>query len=297
VPRFTCLECRRTFSSQSFRLDYRLRKPKLHLALFKDFVSKCTMRQSARTLGCTRRTVAHRLALLGAHCREFHADVLERARRAGGIGGVFQLDELETFEHSRRLRPLTVPVLVERKSYFVLHAACAPLPVRGGLSAAYCRRKAAEEERHGKRKSGSVVVVRESFECLARVHRCQGPVMVQTDRKTSYMTSLARIFGGRLRHERHSSKAPRTHGNPLFPINHTLAMMRDGVSRLVRRSWAAAKLRQRLATHLWIWIAYRNYVRGITNRARHTTPAMALGVDGKKWEYRELLAWRVFPAA
>jgi hypothetical protein len=297
VPRFTCLECRSTFSSQSFRLDYRLRKPRLHLALFKDFVSKCTMRQSARTLGCTRRTVAHRLALLGRHCRAFHADMLERARRAGGIVGTFQLDELETFEHSRRLRPLTVPVLVERKSYFVLHAACAALPARGGLSPAYRRRKAAEEELHGKRKSGSVAVVRESFECLARVHRCEGPVCVQTDRKKSYVTSLARIFGERLRHERHSSTVPRTYGNPLFPINHTLAMMRDSVSRLVRRSWAAAKLRERLATHQWIWIAYRNYVRGITNQARHTTPAMALGVDHKKWECSELLAWRMFTDA
>jgi transposase-like protein len=297
VPRFTCLECRRTFSSQSFRLDYRLRKPKLHLALFKDFVSKCTMRQSARTLGCTRRTVAHRLALLSEHCRAFHAGMLERARRAGGIDGTFQLDEQETFEHSRRLKPVTVPVLIERSSFFMLHAACAPLPARGRLSPALLRKKAAEEELCGKRRSGSVAVVRESFECLGRVHRSEGPVKVQTDRKSSYATTLTRLFGDRLRHERYSSRGPRTYGTPLFPINHTLAMMRDGVSRLVRRSWAAAKLRERLAGHLWIWIAYRNYVRGITNRARHTTPAMALGVDRKKWEFRELLAWKVFPAA
>jgi transposase-like protein len=297
VPRFTCLECRRTFSSQTFRLDYRLRKPKLHLALFKDFVSKTTMRQSARTLGCTRRTVARRLTLLGEHCRAFHAARLDRARKAGGIGGTFQLDELETFEHSRRLKPVTVPVLIERKSYFVLHAACAPLPARGRLSPAYQRKKQAMEEVSGKRKSGSVAVVRESLDCLARVHWGYGPVWVETDRKTSYSTNLERIFGGRLRHARHSSTAARNYGNPLFPINHTLAMMRDGVSRLVRRTWAAAKFRERLATHLWIWIAYRNYVRGITNRARDTTPAMALGIDREKWKVRELLAWRVFAAA
>jgi transposase-like protein len=297
VPRFLCLECGHTFSSQTFRVDYRLRKPKLHLALFKDFISKTTMRQSARTLDCSRHTVAHRLSLLGQHCRDFHRSMLERARARGGIEGIFQLDELETFEHSRRLKPVTVPVLIERSSYFVLHAGCAPLPPRGRLSPAWRKRKEELELREGKRRSGSLAAVRESFDCLARLHRARGLVAVQTDRKSSYAANLKRIFGDRLRHERHSSQAARNYSNPLFPINHTLAMMRDGVSRLVRRTWAASKLRERLETHLWIWIAYRNYVRGITNRARHTTPAMALGIDHAKWRREELLAWRVFEAA
>jgi hypothetical protein len=100
-----------------------------------------------------------------------------------------------------------------------------------------------------------------------------------------------------LRHERHSSKAERNYFNPLFPINHTFAMARDGLSRLVRRNWAAAKLRERLERHLWIWIAYRNYVRGITNDAPRVTPAMALGIDREQWQREELLAWRILAAA
>jgi transposase-like protein len=293
VQRFFCLECRHGFSIQTFRVDYRLRKPGLHLALFKDFVSKTTLRQSARNWGCTRRTVAHRLRLLGAHCREFHQSMLERARSNGGIGGTFQLDELETFEHSRRLKPVTVPVLIERSSYFVLHAECAPLPARGRLSAADRRKKEQQERQFEKRRSGSVQAVRRAFDVLARVHRRHAQVVVQTDQKSSYATRLEQLFGERVQHERHSSTAARNYGNPLFPINHTLAMMRDGVSRLVRRTWAASKLRDRLELHLWIWIAYRNYVRAITNRARETTAAMALGIDRKKWKRDELLAWRV----
>ncbi len=295
VPRFLCLGCRRTFSSQTFRVDYRLKKPRLHLALFRDFVSKCTMRQSARTLECHRRTVAHRLELLGNHCRAFHRSMLERTRVRGGVSGVFQLDELETFEHSRRLKPVTVPVLIERKSFFVVHASCAPLPARGGLTAVWRAKKERLETALGeKRRSGSVAAVRESFECLARVHRSEGAVAVQTDRKKSYPPALRHSFGERLRHTRCSSKATRDRGNTLFPINHTLAMMRDGLSRLVRRSWAAAKLRERLGSHLWIWIAYRNYVRGITNKAPRVTPAMALGIERERWKRTELLAWRVF---
>ncbi len=83
-------------------------------------------------------------------------------------------------------------------------------------------------------------------------------------------------------------------GNPLFPINHTLAMMRDGISRLVRRTWAASKLRERLEWHAWIWATWRNYVRGITNRSPRVTPAMAIGIEKEKWNATELCAWRVF---
>jgi hypothetical protein len=255
------------------------------------------MRQSARMIGCRRRTIAHRLALLGDHCRKFHEAKLERARNAGGIRGVFQLDELETFEHSRRLKPVTVPVLIERKTYFVMHAACAPMAARGGLTPAWRRKKEALEAIDGKRRSGSVAVVRECFDRLASLHRPAEPVVVATDCKKSYASNLRRIFGERLRHSQHSSKAARNYENPLFPINLSFAMLRDGVSRLVRRNWAAAKLREKLALHLWIWIAYRNYVRGITNDAPHVTPAMALGIERSQWHREELLAWRVFPAA
>ena len=92
---------------------------------------------------------------------------------------------------------------------------------------------------------------------------------------------------------RYSSRAKRDRGNPLFPINHTLAMLRDGVSRLVRRSWAASKRRSKLELHLWIWACWRNYVRGITNKARHVTPAMAAGLERRPFRKDELLAWRV----
>jgi hypothetical protein len=293
VQRFVCLECRRFFSIQTFRLDYRLRKPRLHLALFRDFVSKTTMRQSARTLSCSRRTVAHRLQLLGAHCRALHEARLEKARAAGGLRGTFQLDELETFEHSRRLQPITVPVLIERKSYFVVHAESARLPTRGNLSPALRAKKAERERLFGKRRSGSVLAVSRALATLERVHVPHEPVELVTDRKHSYVSCAERAFGVRVVHRRFSSKARRDHRNPLFPINHTLAMMRDGISRLVRRTWAASKLRARLDAHMWIWIVYRNYVRAITNRATHTTPAMALGIEARKGSVEELLAWRI----
>ena len=141
AQRFLCLECGRSFSTQRFRLDFRLQRPRLHLELWSLFISKVTQRQSARLLGCDRKSVARRLDLLGRHCHAWHLSRLARGR----LAGTFQLDELETFEHSRRLAPVTVPVLIQRGSYLVVDLGVAPLPCRGGLSAAYRRRKAQRE--------------------------------------------------------------------------------------------------------------------------------------------------------
>jgi transposase-like protein len=292
VQRFRCRACRRSFSTQTFRLDYRLQQPRLHLALFDELVSKVTLRQSARLRGASRKTIAHRLELLGRLGEQFHRHMLQGACRRGGLAGTFQLDELETYETDRRLQPVTVPVLIERKSYFVLHTAVAPLAARGGLQPRDRERKLAREKLFGKRRSGSRRVVGESFDVLQSVVAGRGPVVVQTDRKQSYASLLARRFGGRLWHERTSSREKRGYSNPLFPINHTLAMMRDGLSRLVRRTWAGAKRREKLGRHLWIWVLWRNYVRGITVGAPRTTPAMAAGVSERPWRKADLLRWR-----
>ena len=293
VQRFYCRVCSQTFSTQSFRLDYRLRKPELHYDLFDHFISKCTHRQAARLLGCDRKTVAHRLTLLSKHAREFQREVLAQARAKGGIQGRFQLDELETFEHSRKLAPVTMPILIEFHSYFVLHAEAATLPARGNLKPHEEKRKAAREAVEGKRKSGSRAAVVRCLKVLKSVVPKQGMVVVSSDQKTSYAHVMRELFGTRAEHHRHKSSGLRNYRNPLFPINHTLAMLRDGISRLVRRNWGASKKRKWLARHTWIWIAYRNYIRSITNKARHTTSAMALGLLEEKHDKRSLFTWSV----
>jgi len=296
AQRFHCRVCRRSFSTQSFRLDYRLHKPFLNPRLFYLFASKVTQRQAARILGISRHTVAHRLILIGRHCRDGHFHALDHHR--SGLVGTFQLDELETFETDRRLRPLTVPILIARSSYFVLHAACGTLPPRGGLRKRDRERKAAMERREGKRRNQSRLVVRECFEALARVVPRGQRVEVQTDRKQSYVGIARKALGAKLGvHQRESSRRKRNYGNPLFPINHTLAMARDGLSRLVRRSWGVSKKRSGLRMQLWIWMAYRNYVREIRVQTRETSAAMAVGLVGKRLRAAELLRWRgVFQA-
>ncbi len=220
------------------------------------------------------------------------------SQAAGKLGSskVFQLDELETFEHSRRLAPVTMPVLIERSSYFILDLDTAPLPCRGGLSKADRLKKEERELVSGLRKNGSRAALEKCFGTLASMLSPIASARVQTDRKVNYPSILKKGLGQRLEHQRYSSKDKRDYKNALFPINHTLAMMRDGLSRLVGRSWAGWKLRERLDDHAWIWATWRNYVRGITNEAPRTTPAMAIGIEMEKWSVAEVCAWRVSPS-
>ncbi len=294
VQRFLCRACGHYFSTQTFRLDYRLQKPTIHLALFDTFISKVTQRQAARNLECTRKTVVHRLSLLSKHARAFHGRALDRIRLSGGLRGDFQLDELESFENSRRLSPVTVPSLIEIESYFVVHLEVAPLPSRGKLRPRELERKAERERTEGRRRSGSRAAVEKCFLKLAEVRELGRDLVITSDHKSTYPSVLRQVMPQIYHHVQHSSTAVRDYYNPLFPINHTFAMLRDGLSRLVRRSWGASKKREWLECHAWVWVAYRNYIRGITNRAPFTTSAMALGVVTRQFSKASFFEWRVF---
>ena len=301
VQRFMCLACYSTFSQQSFRLDYRLKRPELLPRFFKDRISKVTHRQSARNQPCSRSTEERHFRRLSQHCMEFHDARMAEVAAGKGLGEVFLLDELETYEHHRTQKPLTVPILIERSSGFVLDVRVGTLPARVAPGKAKKRRLEKKSVAHDaatpERKSESRQVVMEAFERLRTFAPKEGALRVLTDQKHSYAQLLQEIFDKRCQHERTSSTRQRDVSNPLWPINHTLARVRDNVSRLVRETWAAAKKRGLLAGQLAIWVCYRNYVRGKTNRKPDTTPAMALGVQKQRWELHQLLEWRVMPAA
>jgi len=295
VQRFHCKCCDRGFSTQTFRVDYRFRKPHLDVRILEALVSKCTLRKCARNHGVRRETIERRVIRFGNHCQQLNRWALDRQRVPHIPHESFSMDELESFETDRLLKPVTMPLLIERESRYILHAEVAPLPARKPLSARNQRRLAALEKIEGVRQSGSLAAVKSTLEQLAK-RVPEGPLVVVTDKKTTYASELKRIFGERAVHEQVSSKERRDEHNSLFPINHTLAMARDCVAKLVRRSWAHAKRAARLELHTWIWIAFRNLVRPrfVVKRKLDRTPAQLLGLTRARWSAARLIRWRVW---
>jgi hypothetical protein len=98
-------------------------------------------RQAARALGVARRTVERRARWLAAHASAFQEEGLRQAV----LTGPFQLDEMESFE-ANRYQPVTVPVLIDRKSLFIVATAVGPLRRKGRMTPLQMRRRAAGHE-------------------------------------------------------------------------------------------------------------------------------------------------------
>jgi hypothetical protein len=202
------------------------------------------------------------------------------------------MDELETYEERRNSRPLSVPVLIERKTRFIVWAEAATIRPRGKMTAARLRAVEEDERRFGKRRDQSLNALRRALSRGRDLASALTRVTLETDKKTVYERLAKAAFGeDRLSHRRTSSRLPRTEANPLFPINHTEAMARDLVGRLRRESWLVSKLRRYLDLGLQIFMAYRNYVRLRFNYDEES-PAELLGFAPRRFRETDLLGWR-----
>ena len=292
IARFRCAGCRRTFSYATFRYSYRQKKPHLDAVLMRMLCSGVSLRGAARLLGINRKTVFHKLRRLARHSDRLHQLLIQSRLPAGS----FQLDELETFE-ANRFQPVTVPVLIEKDSYFVVATATAPLRRKGRMTPRQKKMRARHEALHGRRPSQSDAAVTTCLRYLkprvgtARNSQADARIVLESDRKPSYARIARKLLGASLKHLTHDSRARRDRGNPLFPINHTNAMLRYCLARLRRRTWCVTRLRNWLQLALNMYTGWFNYCRGVTIRTA-VSPAQAIGLAIRKLEATEWLSWR-----
>ena len=288
VPRFRCRGCRRTFSSQTFRHDYRDRRPDCNELLFVFLASGVGLRQSGRWLKLTISSVQRKMRKLARTCRGLHRNLCRELPR----GRTYLLDEEETFE-AASIRPLTMPLVIERKTWFVVAAAVGPIRRLARAGTRRRRLQERDEQLRGRRRDRSRACVRLVLRRLAQLAG-DAPLVLRTDEKPSYRSIARRIFGARLQHETTSGSRPRTTSNPLFAINTTMAMTRDNCGRLRRRSWLVSQRGRCLRRHLHIFVAYRNYVRQRFNRDRdpRVSSATRLGLLPRALTVGETLRWR-----
>ena len=287
VPRFYCKSCQRTFSRQTFRMDYCDHRPNLNAHLFQSLASGVGLRQSARNLRLSWRCTELKARKIGRHLRRLNLNLRGPLPRSAS----FQFDELESYEGRRNTRPLSLPVLIERDSRFVVWAESATIRPRGKMTSERRAAIEAETELYGARKDLSRKSIRNAFRCGAELANELEEVRVETDEKSTYPKLLHEAFGARLVHTRTNSKLPRTTWNPLFPVNHTEAMARDLMGRLRRESWLVSKKKRWLDVALHVFIAYRNYVRARFNGER-ASPAQVLGYLPRRLKMGEILSWR-----
>jgi hypothetical protein len=269
-------------------MDYRDHRPDLNTKLVHSICSGVGLRQTSRDLGLSLRCTELKFRKIARHLRRLNMNL----RQALPPGSTFQLDEFETYEGRRNTRPLSIPVLIETRSRFLVWAESAPIRPRGKKTKARLKAIAEDEAAFGSRRDASRRSVLRTLNRAADLAAGLENVVLRTDEKSSYPGLARAAFGAvRLVHLTTNSKLARTTWNPLFPINHTEAMARDLVGRLRRESWLVSKKRRYLDLGLQVLCAYLNYVRPRFN-GEEASRAQLLGFVPRRLKLGEVVGWR-----
>jgi hypothetical protein len=252
IQRFICKRCHITFSNAIKDPAYNQNKRRINNPLLKMFASSVSGRRAAIILGVSRTTIARKLIYLADLCRAHQAKLLASIRKVEDL----QFDELQTIEHTK-CKPLSVAIAVDEKTRTILGTRVSSMPATGYL-AAISRRK------YGYRPDKRVAGLNKLFQSIKKV--VNKNAFITSDEHPFYGKIIKNIFPyavykqfkgekGTVAGQGELKKVTR---DPLFAINHTLAMCRANINRLVRRTWCTTKKPERLADHLAIYMWFHN---------------------------------------
>lgn len=255
VPRFYCKACCKTFSRAGYSPYYRHQHRHYTEVIRALFANGCTIRGIARILKIDKDTVARRLVLLAEEAR--HREALRRV--SAPLASNVQFDDLISFEHSK-MKPLSVTVITDADRWRIIGVTVAQIPASGHIAAK-------SRKKYGKRVDKSIKARDELLAVTAP--NITPDATVVTDKHKDYPPVIKRHLPDATHVSHKAVKAAvvgqgelkQTGNDPLFCINHQLAMFRANVSRLFRRSWNTTKRVDRLADHLDIFIDDYNRFR------------------------------------
>jgi len=252
IQRYRCKACSKCHSSATHVPTYRQKRRRLNHLIEWDVASSTAQRRIATKLGCARKTVARKVAFLAQEARKKNARWLSEH----GPFDQVQWDELITFEHSR-LKPVSVAVMSCVRTRSLIGFGVAQIPASGSIA-----KRAREKYGHRPDRSAAMrkAVLNEVVELV------EPDATLTTDEHPRYAREIKTYFPNAT-HIQHRSvrgslsgqgELKRTGFDPLFNINHALAMLRDNLKRLARRTWCTTKLIQGLEDELAVYMHVHN---------------------------------------
>ena len=291
VPLYRCVRGEHTFSLRRFSPEFYLHKPERTVWLWQQLTSCVSHRQTARQQGgLSVSSIERRIQ----RCGDQSHFLLRLALRAlAPLPGEFVLDEAETFERHRLMAPVTVAMVVHRKTRFVLAAQVGTLAPRIRPGHRRWSEKQLRDHVSGEkpRRNESRKIVGRALEKLVRV-AAPGASALLSDQKKSYPPALRRFDPKRgIEHRTFPTRGSKHSRHPLFAVNHLFAMVRDALARMRRRTWCHSKSRLWLWWLLGIYLVWKNFVRPRFNGERKTA-AQRAGLTTRRWRVEDLFAWR-----
>lgn len=252
IQRFKCTHCGQHFSQSTGTLCYRQNKRHLNHKIYQLLVSGVSQRRISFLLNTHQITVARKLEFLALKLR--HKNLLHR-KRLKQISEV-QFDDLETFEHTK-LKPLSVTLMVEKGTRFILGFEVSRMPAKGLLAKRSIKKYGFRQDERPQGRDRLFRKVRGNI---------RGKILLESDENPHYPRDVKRYFPEALHITQPGQRGcitgqgelKKTAFDPLFSLNHTCAMFRANVNRLFRKTWCTTKKVQRLADHLELYVYFHN---------------------------------------
>lgn len=246
VQRFYCRVSNKNFSRATGHPCFAQKKRHLNPKLFVHFSSCLSQRRAAKAFNISRTTVARKFLFLGFKAKA----ELSLPHRVKTI----EFDDLETFEHTK-YKPLSVTLAVESKTRRILGFEVAKMPAKGLLAKPSL-------QKYGPRYDERKEARRRLLARLAHLN----PEVIKSDENPHYPSDVKEffphaahlVFAGKRGSITGQGELKKTRFDPLFSLNHTCAMLRANVNRLLRKTWCTTKVPERLALHLAIYANYHN---------------------------------------
>jgi hypothetical protein len=210
------------------------------------------MRRAAITHNTTRKTVERRLIYFDQVARDQHKNLLASFTPSNNI----QFDDMETSEHSK-LKPLSIPLVVDHPSRLILAYDVARMPAKGHLAAL-------SKKKYGPREDMRPVGWRNVL-CSAATAIEPGAVITSDSHKRypemikRYLPAARHVqVKGRRACVAGQGELKRGGYDPIFSLNHTAAMLRANINRLIRKTWCTTKRPDRLRCHISLYVLWHN---------------------------------------
>ncbi len=296
MPRFRCTACGKTFSSQTFSVDYYAKR----VVDYEDLAGRLSacecLRAIGRALGLSSDSVSNRIAraarqALAAESRLSSTRVLAEDLAADGF---------ESFCVSQ-YHPNNIHLLVGSDSRFVYAANHATLRRKGRMTEGQKRARRRLERLFRPPPRAIEAAFRDiAAECLRVLDdESRAGLTLWTDEKADYRRALAAepcvaflAREGRIVHRTVSSRAARTRVNPLFPVNYLDRELRKDLHEHVRETVCFGRNVNRQMERLTLYLFIHNYRKRFRIPSDHRSHAEVAGYDPRRIAAELKLVWK-----
>jgi hypothetical protein len=211
-----------------------------------------SQRESARITGLNRKTIVRKLL----YWQKIAEAKLKASNETQGPYGEVEFDDLETFEHTK-CKPLSVTLMVEYKTRRILGFEVARMPAKGLLAKISRKKYGVRKDERPEAREKLFSEIKQHLKENAVIRSDSNPHYLKPV-KDHFPRALHQTIKGMRGAITGQGELKKTVFDPLFSLNHTCAMLRANINRLIRKTWCTTKRPDRLAAHLMIYAMSHN---------------------------------------